>query len=170
MEDKEKEFIKKVNIDKARNKTPMALILVIISILTYIEPLIYGDLDFGIFFELTSLLFVFIARIYMTKYDEIRAKRSIIIAMIPVGWMIIYDIIYVISYITNAEDLVFLTYEYFWGEILSILYIAVLFAINRDLSKADNPIKYKESTDWFYESYEENEKNEENEEKINKGL
>lgn len=34
----------------------------------------------------------------------------------------------------------------------------ILFAINRDLSKADNPIKYKESTDWFYETYEENEK------------
>lgn len=32
----------------------------------------------------------------------------------------------------------------------------ILFAINRDLSKADNPIKYKESTDWFYEKYEEN--------------
>ena len=27
----------------------------------------------------------------------------------------------------------------------------------RDRSKADNPIKYKESTDWFYEKQEKNE-------------
>lgn len=45
-------------------------------------------------------------------------------------------------------------YYYFWGEILSILYLSIMFAINNDLSKADNPIKYKESTDWFYETYE----------------
>lgn len=33
----------------------------------------------------------------------------------------------------------------------------MLFEINRNLSKADNPEKYKESTDWFYEKYEEKE-------------
>lgn len=37
----------------------------------------------------------------------------------------------------------------------------ILFAINRDLANADNPAKYKESTDWFYEKYDgkENEEN-----------
>ena len=34
----------------------------------------------------------------------------------------------------------------------------ILFAINIDLAKADNPVKYKESTDWFYEKYEGKEK------------
>ena len=42
-------------------------------------------------------------------------------------------------------------YKMFFGEIFTILYIIRLFAINKNLSKADNPIKYKESTDWFYE-------------------
>ena len=42
------------------------------------------------------------------------------------------------------------------AEFFLIIYIVLLFAINRDLSKADNPIRYRESTDWFYESYEEN--------------
>ena len=36
----------------------------------------------------------------------------------------------------------------------------MLFAINRNLAKADNQIKYKESTDWFYEKYEEDKKGE----------
>ncbi len=33
-----------------------------------------------------------------------------------------------------------------------MLYINILFLITRDLGKAENPIKYKESTDWFYEN------------------
>lgn len=36
--------------------------------------------------------------------------------------------------------------------------MVILFLINKDLSKADNPEKYKESTDWFYEKYEDENK------------
>lgn len=59
--------------------------------------------------------------------------------------------LYVWLHIYDAVDLAFLGYDYFFGEIFTILYIIRLFAINKNLSKADNPIKYKESTDWFYE-------------------
>ena len=62
-----------------------------------------------------------------------------------------------ISSIQDIVDLALVGYDYFFGEILSILYLMILFAINRDLSKADNPDKYKESTDWFYEKYEDKE-------------
>ena len=40
---------------------------------------------------------------------------------------------------------------------ISILYLVILWAIFRDLAKASDPIKYKESTDWFYETYEKEE-------------
>lgn len=90
----------------------------------------------------------------MSKYDESRAKRYIICSMVSVGWILIYDIILLCSSIQDAIDLAFLGYDYFFGEMFSILYLIILFAINRDLSKADNPEKYKESTDWFYEKYE----------------
>lgn len=155
MTEDEKIFIKKINIDKARNKTIVPIILMIISILTYVMPLIFGEFDFGIIFEIVSLVFLLIARNYMSKYDEIRSKRYIICSMVSIGWILIFDIIIFISSIQDIVDLAFVGYDYFFGEIFSILYLMILFAINKDLSKADNPDKYKESTDWFYERLDE---------------
>lgn len=158
MSDEEKEFVKKVNMDKAKNKTTVAILLIVLSLLTYVIPLMVGEFDFGVVFEITSLVFLLVARNYMVKYDENRAKRYNICSMVAMGWILIYDIIIFIASIQDAIDLVFFGYDYFWGEILSIMYLMILFAINRDLSKADNPEKYKENTDWFYEKYEGKEK------------
>lgn len=158
MSDEEKEFIKRVNVDKAKNKTIAPVVLMILSILTYIIPLMEGKFDFGIIFEIISLVFLLIARKYMLKYDEIRSKRYVICSMVAIGWILIYDVILLCSYVQDVFDLALLGYDFYFGEIFSILYLSILFAINRDLSKADNPIKYKESTDWFYETYEENKK------------
>lgn len=160
MSDEEKEFIKKVNVDKAKNKTIAPILLMILSILTYVLPLMYGEFDFGIVFEIISLVFLLIARSYMSKYDEIRSKRYVICSMVSIGWILIYDVILLCSYVQDIVDLALSGYDFYFGEFFSILYLIILFAINKDLSKADNPIKYKESTDWFYETYEENEKRE----------
>ena len=157
MSEEEKEFIKKVNIDKAKNKTIAPILLMSLSLLTYVIPLLYGQFDFGITFEIISFVFLFVARNYMAKYDESRAKRYIICAIVAIGWILIYDMILLC---TSMKDIIYLAslgYDYFFGEIFSILYLILLFAINKDLSKADNPTKYKESTDWFYEKYEEKE-------------
>ena len=113
MTDEEKEFIIKVNIDQANNKTMIPIVLMVISILTYVFPLMLGEFDFGIVFEIISLLFLIIARNYMNKYDEIRSKRYIICAMIPIGWLLIYDLIIFLTSIKNIEDLIFLGYDYF---------------------------------------------------------
>lgn len=155
MSDEEKEFIKKMNVDKAKNKTILPIVLMSLSLLTYMIPLIYGEFDFGIVFEITSLAFLVIARYYMSKYNENAAKKYIICSIAAIGWILIYDIIIIVTSIQDIIDLVFLGYDYFLIEMLSVLYLSRLFAINRDLSKADNPIKYKESTDWFYEREEE---------------
>ena len=125
MTDEEKEFIIKVNVDKAKNKTIAPILLMIISILTYVVPLMFGDFDFGIIFEITSLVFLIISRNYMNKYDVARSKRYIICAMIPIGWILIYDIIFIVSYIIDMAYLLFLGYGYFFGEILSILYMII---------------------------------------------
>lgn len=143
-----------MNIDKAKNKAKVALGIIILSLLTYVIGFWYGEFDFGLIFEVISLVFLIVAIIYISKYDEIRAKRYIICSMLAIGWILVYDIIIFFISIKNIEDLVILMYYYFGGEILSILYLSIMFAINNDLSKADNPIKYKESTDWFYETYE----------------
>ena len=43
MTDEERNFIIKVNVDKAKNKTILPILLIIISILTYVFPLIVGE-------------------------------------------------------------------------------------------------------------------------------
>ncbi len=152
MSDEEKQFAIKINVDKAKNKSIPLILLISISILTYIPPLIVGEFDFGIVFEVISFLFLLIAIKYMKNYDEIRSKRYVVYAIIPIGWLLIYDLIAMISSLKNFIDFLFLGYDYYFSEILLIVYILVLFKINKDLAKADNPIKYKESTDWFYET------------------
>ena len=54
MNEEEKECIKKANIDIAKKNTKYSFILIIISILTYIDPLVRGNFDFGIIFEVIS--------------------------------------------------------------------------------------------------------------------
>ena len=155
MTDNEKEFVKNVNIDKAKNKTIACILLTIISLLSYLVPLMFGDFDFGMIFEILTLVFIFIARYYMSEYDEERSKRFTIFAMIPIGWLLIYDLITILPYISDVLDFTFLGLSFVLQEIFIILDLIILFLINKDLSKADNPEKYKESTDWFYERLDE---------------
>ena len=155
MTDNEKEFVKNVNIDKAKNKTKVCIFLTIISLLSYVLPLMFGDFDFGIFFEILTLVFIFMARSNMAKYDEERSKRYTIFAMIPIGWLLIYDLITILSYVSDMLDFTFLGLHFVLQEGCTILDLLILFAINKDLRKADNPEKYKESTDWFYERLDE---------------
>lgn len=155
MTDNEKEFVKNVNIDKAKNKTIACILLTIISLLSYLVPLMFGDFDFGMIFEILTLVFIFIARYYMSEYDEERSKRFTIFAMIPIGWLLIYDLITILPYVSDILDFTFLGLSFVLQEIFIILDLIILFLINKDLSKADNPEKYKESTDWFYERLDE---------------
>lgn len=159
MNDKEKEFVKNVNIDKAKNKIMACIGLTIISLLSYVVPLMFGNFDFGMVFEILTLVFIFIARHYMSNYDEDRSKRFIIFAMIPIGWLLIYDLITILSYVSNVLDFTFLGLDFVLQEGFTILDLLILLAINKDLRKADNPEKYKESTDWFYERLDEKDNN-----------
>ena len=111
----------------------------------------FGDFDFGMIFEILTLIFVFIARHYMSIYDEDKSRRFTILAIIPIGWLIIYDLITILSYVSNILDFTFLGFDFVLQECFTILDLLILFAINKDLRKSDNPEKYKESTDWFYE-------------------
>ncbi len=78
--------------------------------------------------------------------------------MVAIIILLIYDFIFLFLTMRTPFDILLLGYDYFWSEFLTILYVLMLWAMNRDLLKAHNPIKYKESTDWFYEKYEGKEK------------
>ncbi len=157
MSNNEKEF-EKINIDKAKNKTIIPILLMVISILTYIIYIISGEFDFGIIFEAISLILLIVARNYMLKYDGKRAKMLIIFSIISIGLILAYDTMLLFSAFIDGVGLEFLFYNYAFGEIITILYIIVLFSIYRDLSKMNNNM-YKESKKWFYEMNEEKNNN-----------
>ena len=158
MIDKEEEFVKNVNIDKAKNQTNLPILLISISILTYVIPLFWGEFDFGIIFEIASLVILLIARNFMSSYNEIWSKRFVVCTIFLIVWILVYDILFLFSYMESIYDLFIISYIYIFREMILILYVIMLFRVNRSLSKADNPAKYEESTDWFYEQYEKNRK------------
>lgn len=153
MTDEEKEFVKKINLDNAKSLTKRAIFYMAISLATYIFPLIYGVYDFGMMLEIISLLCILIARKYISKYDVYHSKILVLISIIPIGWLLIYDFLDLLSYVTNGLELVISGYDYFVGELALILAIGVLVKILKKILRAGNPIEeeYKESTDWFYE-------------------
>ena len=150
----ERDLAKKVSMEKANNKLIIPILLLVISILTYIIPLMYGEFDFGLIFETIALVLLVIAKRYIVSNDEKRTKRYIICSMLLIGWLLIYDIIWLILYILEGVDLFNLTYNFFFGEIFSIGSIAFLYSINKDLSKTSEQIKYENNKNWFYEENE----------------
>lgn len=159
MTEEEKEFVKKINIDKAKIKLTVALIVSIFELFSYVIPLLgLGVYDFGILFEIATFIFILVARKAMIEYDEIRSKKYVIFAMIPIGWLLIYDVFSLLSSVQNLADLIYLGYGFYLEEIGFIAMLGLFLAIHKDLAKADNPEKYKESTDWFYERLDEKEK------------
>ena len=160
MTDEERKFKLKINVDKANNKSNIAIVIIIIWLIIDIldigiNLLFTEEFNFKILFEVISLIFVVIAKIYMSNYNAKKAKIFTICAlvlMIPVVVLNICDFIQNITLnimpeIDEDED-IDVNVEFF------IAYIIYLFAIYKDLAKAGNPEKYKESTDWFYEKYE----------------
>ena len=73
-------------------------------------------------------------------------------AMLSIGWLLVYDIVTIVLSAYDFIDLLDLSTGFILQEIFTLLGFSFLFVIYKDLRKADNPEKYKESTDWFYES------------------
>ena len=93
------------------------MVFIGISLLTYVMPM-WGEFDFGVSFEVASLVFLILARNYMSQYDETRAKRYIICSIVSIGWILIYDIILLCVSIQDAIDVAFLGYDYLFRRIL----------------------------------------------------
>ena len=143
MTEEEKEFIKKVNTDKAKNKSTIAISLMSLSICTYIMPLLMGEFDFGIIFEGLTVILLVKARKYMVNYDIRKGKKYAILSMIPTGWILIFDII---TLLLDLLDVAII-------EAVTFGAMAMIFSAIMDLDKAESPEKYPEGKNWFYEQY-----------------
>ncbi len=151
-EEEKKDYFRKVNIDKAEHKTIVAIIALVISLLTYLFPLIYGEFDFGLVFEGVSMVLLLMAKNSMKYYEDKKAKTFVICSMLPVGFLLTYDFIALATTIHSVLDVLFVIYDYIIGEIELLLFILVQFAVLYDLNKAMFPEYYQEKNDWFYEN------------------
>jgi len=76
---------------------------------TYLVPFVYNAIglrhmnafDFGLIFEVISFVFVLLSIDRLKQNNLQSSKKSIIIAMIPIGWLIIYDFI---NLLANIEE------------------------------------------------------------------
>lgn len=86
--------IKKVYKEKIRNLLKLCIGIFMFSFFTYIVGIWrYGQFDFGLIFEIISFVFIIIAYRKIEQNDFDAIKKSTIIAMIPLGWLVIYDLI-----------------------------------------------------------------------------
>lgn len=86
--------IKKVYKEKIRNLLKLCIGIFMFSFFTYIVGIWrYRQFDFGLIFEIISFVFIIIAYRKIEQNDFDAIKKSTIIAMIPLGWLVIYDLI-----------------------------------------------------------------------------
>ncbi|MGN1270564.1 MAG: hypothetical protein ACI4UX_00990 [Clostridia bacterium] len=89
-----KKHIENIYTEKSIKFLKICISIFIFDLLSYLFAiLVYKAFDFGLIFEIISLTFVILALTKVSSKDFTCAKKNIIIAMIPVGWLIIYDFI-----------------------------------------------------------------------------
>ena len=171
MTEEEKEKIKQVNLDKAKNNfkwvIPIMSLIMIINcssiILKEVNIPIYITISLVVFGIITFIVLI-LGKVFIEKKDEVKAKLFIMYAIIPLIMTCICDIIYGICDMNQNYSSDISRYDadieyYFISVILEIICIILIKKVIVNLSKANDPIEYKESTDWFYERYNDDDQN-----------
>ena len=105
--------IRKTYKDKTENLLKGCMSVMIVSLLTYLLPLIiFKAFDFGMIFEIITLVFIVIAYNKISQNDFKAVKKCIIIAMIPIGWLIIYDFI---NLLANIKEVLIEVFRYYFS-------------------------------------------------------
>lgn len=155
--------IKKTYVDKAINLLKICIGISIFSGLTYLFGIfIYNSFDFGLIFEIISLIFIVLALNRLNQNNLQSAKKNTIIAMFPYGWLIIYDFINllanlpevlseVINYYTSFDQYLYVLEPYLF-DVTLVLSIGLLYITYSSINKADGSKKSDNYMDTFYEN------------------
>lgn len=147
---KNKKHIEKINSEKAVNILKICVVIFIISFITYAIALFFGNFDFGLIFEIISFIFTILAMNKIKVQDYSKAKTYTIVAMAPVGWLIIYDLI---NLLVNIEEVIvelihyYTSFDQFFYYIEPYLYDVTLVAIIVLLFVAYKSIRRADGTD-----------------------
>lgn len=163
MEDNEnKKHIEKIYADKATNLLKICIGILIFSLFSYFVAIfLYSSFDFGLIFEIFSFIFTLIA-ISKIKQNNLQVgKRNVIIAMLPIGWLIIYDfinllvninevIVNIVEYYTSIDQYFYYLTPYIF-DVALIALIVLLYKSYSSLCTADGSKNPNNYIDTFYD-------------------
>lgn len=157
---KNKAHIQEVYVDKSIFFLKFCIGISLFSVTTYLIALEYNAFDFGFIFEVISLVFVILSIDKLKKQKLQSAKKCIVIAMIPIGWLIIYDFINLLANLNEVMTNVIEYYttwdRYFYSlrpylvDVTLIALIVLLYKSYSSVNKADGTTVSDSYTDTFY--------------------
>ncbi len=160
LEMKNKAHVQEVYVDKAIRLLKFCIGIFALSGITYLIALAYNLFDFGLIFEIISFIFVLLSIDRLKQHKLQSSKKTIVIAMIPIGWLIIYDFINllanlgevireVVNYYTSIDQ-----FFYFLGpylvDVTLISLIVLLYKSYSSVNKADGTTVSNSYADTFY--------------------
>ena len=166
---KNKAHIQEVYKDKAIRFLKFCIGIFAFDGFTYLMPFVYNAIglghmnafDFGLIFEVISFVFVLVSIDRLKQNNLQSSKKSIIIAMIPIGWLIIYDFINllvnidevmgeVLSYYIGPDKLFYFLSPYL-VDVTLIAIIVFLYKSYLSINKSDGTTPISDNyTDTFY--------------------
>ena len=158
---KNRAHIQKIYVDKALRYLKFCIGIFAFSGFSYLIALLYNAFDFGLIFEIISFVFVIIS-INRLKQNQLQAsKKSLVISMIPIGWLIIYDFINllansgevtieVIHYYTSLDQYFYYLAPYL-VDVTLIALIVLLYKSYSSVNRADGTTVSNNYTDTFYD-------------------
>ena len=157
---KNKAHIQEVYVDKSIFFLKFCIGISLFSVTTYLIALEYNAFDFGFIFEVISLVFVILSIDKLKKQKLQSAKKCIVIAMIPIGWLIIYDFINLLANLNEVMTNVIEYYttwdRYFYSlrpylvDVTLIALIVLLYKSYSSVNKADGTTVSDSYVDTFY--------------------
>ena len=157
---KNKAHIQEVYVDKSIFFLKFCIGIFLFSVITYLIALEYNAFDFGFIFEVISLVFVILSIDKLKKQKLQSAKKCIVIAMIPIGWLIIYDFINLLANLNEVMTNVIEYYttwdRYFYSlrpylvDVTLIVLIVLLYKSYSSVNKADGTTVSDSYVDTFY--------------------
>ena len=152
--------IQEVYVDKSIFFLKFCIGIFLFSVITYLIALEYNAFDFGFIFEVISLVFVILSIDKLKKQKLQSAKKCIVIAMIPIGWLIIYDFINLLANLNEVMTNVIEYYttwdRYFYSlrpylvDVTLIALIVLLYKSYSSVNKADGTTVSDSYADTFY--------------------
>lgn len=159
---KNRKHIENVYKNKTINLLKICIGLSILSFATYLSAIFfYNAFDFGLIFEIISFIFIIFAINKTLKNDFQSGKRNIIIAIIPIGWLIIYDFfnlcVNIVEVMTEVSgyylsfDKYFYYIEPYLFDVILIAMIILLYKSYRSLNRVTSNSQSDNYTDTFYD-------------------